>query len=47
LAKKLRLNLVEIVKKVKNTRQQVNLTKIEREGNLNNSFQLIKNKNLK
>jgi predicted amidophosphoribosyltransferase len=23
------------------------LTKIEREGNLNNSFQLIKNKNLK
>ncbi len=47
LAKKLRLNLVEIVKKVRNTRQQVNLTKAQREWNLNNSFQLVKNKNLK
>lgn len=47
LAQKLRLNLIKIVKKTKNTRQQVNLTKVQREDNLSNSFQLIENSGLK
>lgn len=47
LAKKLRLNLINIVKKTRNTKQQVNLTKVQREENLNNSFKLKKNIKLK
>jgi len=47
LAQKLRLKLIKIVKKTKNTRQQVKLTKSQREENLNNSFELIKNLKIK
>ena len=47
LAKKLRLNLIKIVKKTKQTQQQVKLTKSQREENLKNSFEIIKHKNLK
>lgn len=47
LAQKLRLNLVNIVKKTKNTRQQVALTKAQREDNLKNSFKLINQSKLR
>jgi competence protein ComFC len=46
LAQKLRLNLINIVKKTRNTRQQVTLTKSQREANLSDAFQLIKNSHL-
>lgn len=47
LAKKLRLGLIEIVKKTKHTTQQAKLNKAQREENLKNSFEIINNTNLK
>jgi len=47
LAQKLRFKLINIVKKTKNTRQQVSLTKTQREENLSDSFKIIENTKLK